>query len=100
MHALVAYIQPFGNGNTRLARVLQHGKIWHMTNTRLDKELELPILYLSKHYLQSRPQYRELISKIANNQDWNSWINYNLNMTDENLYWSQENLKKVKKSCK
>lgn len=97
IHGMIAYMQPFGNGNTRLSRVLQHGKIWHMTNTRLDRELELPILYLSKHYLQTRPQYRELISKIANEQDWNAWINYNLNMADENLYWSQDNLAKVKK---
>ena len=97
VHGLMAYIQPFGNGNTRLSRVLQHGKIWQMTNNILGTDLSLPVLYLSKNYLQTRAQYRELISKIATEQDWNAWLNYNLNMADEHLYFSETRLEQVKK---
>ena len=97
VHGLIAYIQPFGNGNTRLSRVLQHGKIWQMTNDNLGTNLSLPVLYLSKNYLMTRPQYRQLISKIATEQNWNAWINYNLNMVDEQLYYAGDNLQKVKR---
>lgn len=100
VHALIAYIQPFGNGNTRLARVLQHGKIWHMTNQETEFNMTMPTIYLSKNYLQTRPQYRELIKDIAvnyNNESWNKWLNYNLNMIDEQLYFHEENLKRLKR---
>lgn len=96
VHGLIAYIQPFGNGNTRLSRVLQHGKIWQMTNDKLGTNLSLPALYLSKNYLQTRPQYRKLIRQIATEQNWNAWLDYNLNMVDEQLYFSQDKLRKVR----
>lgn len=96
-HALIAYIQPFGNGNTRLSRVLQHGKIWHMTKEQLQCDLPLPALYLSKNYLQTRSQYRDLIRDVAVNNDWDKWINYNLNMVDEQLFYSKNNLQKIKR---
>lgn len=100
VHALIAYIQPFGNGNTRLARVLQHGKIWQMTNHETEFNMSMPTIYLSKNYLQTRPQYRELIKDIAvnyNDESWNRWLNYNLNMIDEQLYFHEENLKRLKR---
>jgi len=96
-HAIIAYIQPFGNGNTRLSRVLQHGKIWQMTKEQLDSDLALPALYLSKNYLQTRSQYRDLIRDVAINSDWDRWINYNLNMIDEQLFYSKNNIQKLKK---
>lgn len=90
VHALIAYIQPFGNGNTRLARVIQHGKICKMTNEIYDTEFATPTIYLSKNYLLTRRQYRDLIKNIAVNKDndsWNKWFNYNLNMVDEQVYY-------------
>ena len=100
VHALLAYIQPFGNGNTRLARVLQHGKIWHDTNHKTEFNMVMPTIYLSKNYLQTRPQYREIIKDVSinyNDEVWNKWINYNLNMIDEQLNFHEENLKKLKR---
>lgn len=97
VHGLIAYIQPFGNGNTRLSRVLQHGKIWQMTNNEFGINLPLPVLYLSKNYLMTRPKYRDLIKKIAISQNWDAWLDYNLNMVDEQLYFSQDKLQRVKK---
>lgn len=97
VHGAIAYIQPFGNGNTRLSRVLQHGKIWQMTNNSLGTNLSLPVLYLSKNYLMTRPKYRNLIKQIATEQNWNAWIDYNLDMTDEQLYFSNSKLQSVKK---
>lgn len=95
VHALIAYLQPFGNGNTRLARVLQHCKICTDTNEVFKTEFNKPILYLSKNYLITRGQYRGLIKNIAvekSDDAWNKWFNYNLNMIDEQLYFLNTNL--------
>lgn len=97
VHLLIAYIQPFGNGNTRLARVIQHGKIWDFAKNFEGKELPYPALYLSKNYLLTRSQYRNLIKEVVlsqNNEAWNHWFHYNLNMIDEQLFYTERNLEK------
>lgn len=99
VHALIAYIQPFGNGNTRVARVLQHCKICDSTNKFFNTEFTHPTIYLSKNYLLTRNQYRGLIKDIAIYKDdnaWNKWFNYNLNMLDEQLYFLNNQLKQYK----
>lgn len=88
-HALIAYLQPFGNGNTRVARLLQHGYIWKNTMKKYNIKLESPALFLSENYLLTRQSYRSLIKNIVverGNDSWNKWFNYNLNMIDEQLY--------------
>lgn len=98
-HALIAYIQPFGNGNTRLARVLQHCKICDTTNQLYNTNFSHPTFYLSKNYLQTRSQYRGLIKNLAvekDNDAWNKWFEYNLNMIDEQLFFLDNNLEKYK----
>lgn len=88
-HALIAYLQPFGNGNTRVARLLQHGYIWKNTVNKYNVKLESPALFLSENYLMTRQHYRGLIKNLVvekGNDSWNKWFNYNLNMVDEQLY--------------
>ena len=94
-HLLFAVLQPFGNGNTRTARLLQHGKIWSTTNEMFNNEFRYPILYLSKNYTLTGHQYREVIKNVAVNHDsdsWNKWFKYNLNMIDEQLLFVNNNL--------
>ena len=100
VHALIAYIQPFGNGNTRLARVLQHCKICDTTNYLYNTDFSHPTLYLSKNYLNTRSQYRGLIKNLAigkDNDAWNKWFEYNLNMIDEQLFYLNNSLEKYRK---
>lgn len=97
VHGFLGYLQAFGNGNTRLARVLQHGKIWHMTEKQEGVALSSPAIYLSQNYLLTRHQYRELMKGVAINQDWDAWLNYNLNMVDEQLYMSENNLELIRR---
>ena len=88
VHALIAYLQPFGNGNTRVARVIQHGKICKSTNELYNANFEYPTLYLSERYLLTRGQYRNLIKDISiekDNDSWNRWFKYNLNLLGEQL---------------
>lgn len=94
-HAYISILQPFGNGNTRVARLLQYGKIYDLTNKYFGKNFPHPILYLSKNYLLTRSGYRGKIEQIAKNHDdtsWNKWFEYNLNMIDEQLYYVINNL--------
>lgn len=103
VHLLLAYIQPFGNGNTRLARVVQHGKIWDSTKKLVNEALPYPAIYLSKNYLLSRSQYRNLIKEVVlsqNDEAWNKWFNYNLNMMDEQLFYTSSNLEKYQMRLK
>lgn len=98
-HAALAYIQPFGNGNTRLARVLQHCKICNSTNKMFNTEFTHPTIYLSRNYLLSRGQYRGLITNLAVNKDddaWNKWFEYNLNMLDEQLFFLDKQVNNYK----
>lgn len=99
VHALIAYIQPFGNGNTRLARVLQHCKICNITNKVYKTKFSRPILYLSKNYTLTRGQYRGLLKNLSvekTDNAWNKWFEYNLNMIDEQLYYLDAQLDKYK----
>ena len=99
-HAALAYIQPFGNGNTRLARVIQHGKICELTNEKYNTSFKYPTLYLSRNYLLQRPSYRGLIKEISvqkNDDAWNKWFKFNLNMIDEQLFYIGNQLEKYKR---
>lgn len=105
VHALIAILQPFGNGNSRLSRLIQHGKLLWMTNHLYeDIFFEKPILCLSENYEYSRYEYRANIANIAKsksqeelNAAWNKWFLYNLYMAGEQLNVMEKSLEKIKK---
>ena len=99
-HFYVAALQPFGNGNTRLARALEYVGIFKLTRDKLGSKIELPALYMSKNHLQTRKQYRDNIAEVVNyptDESMNKWIDYNLNMIDEQLYYCKTKLYKASK---
>lgn len=94
-HAFIAYLQPFGNGNTRIARLIQYGAIFEETAKKWNVPLLKPAIYLSKNYLLTRGQYRGLIRDVSiqkGDEAWNRWFDYNLNMVDEQLYKINQDL--------
>lgn len=94
-HAFIAYLQPFGNGNTRIARLIQYGAIFEQTVKKWNVSLSKPAIYLSKNYLLTRRQYRGLIRNVSVEKDdnaWNKWFDYNLNMVDEQLHKINQDL--------
>lgn len=98
-HAIIAVMQPFYDGNTRLSRLIQHMEIWKNTNKLYNENFESPIIYLSKNYLISRGFYRDLITNLAknpNNESWNRWFLYNLNMLNEQLYYLDHNIERLR----
>lgn len=100
VHGLLAALQIFEDGNTRMARTLQHVKLQTLTNSLITKpnDLEifnLPAIYFSKNYIPYRAQYRELIKKLAlspHNEEWNNWIDFNLRRMQERIYANEDSL--------
>lgn len=99
LHGVIAGLQCFRDGNTRLARNFQHIKLWKMTK-KIDtfKDLELPALYLSKQYLKDRDKYRSFIKSIAvdtNNSTINDWLKYNLYCLEDGIFDNQKKIENI-----
>ena len=97
-HVLLAIIQPFGNGNTRLARLIQYGKILDLTNQKYKTNFKLPTFYLSDSYIRNKG-YREKIGILANsmhNDNWNAWFKYNIISIEEQLFYLNSQIPKIK----
>lgn len=99
-HFYISALQPFNNGNTRLARLIQYGDIFKVSRKLLDYNLKQPALFLSKNYQLNCGNYRKMIADIVldpSDENFNKWVNYNLNMTDEQLFCLNNDIEKIKR---
>ena len=100
IHGLVASLQLFDDGNTRYARILQNLKLSELTNKKYNYNLPLPALYGTRAYFPHRSKYRELISNLAinpNYENWDAWFNFNLNRTEDAIFFIDNKLTAYKK---
>ncbi len=98
LHGLIAALQMYEDGNTRLGRTFQHLKMFMLTNKFLDPDLKLPILYFSRTYLPYRKQYRDFIANIAinpTNENWNQWILFNLRRVQDQINYNEDSLSRM-----
>lgn len=103
IHGLIAALQLFDDGNSRLARLFQHIKLWHMTNDSYNLKLDLPSIYITRSSYPFRGKSRELINNLVENADddaWNKWINFNLNRFEDQIYYNNNNLHSLNKLLK
>ena len=103
LHGLTGALQIFDDGNTRFGRMVQNVKIYELTGLNMKMYLSNPALYCSKSYYDFREQYRKKIGEIAidaNNDSWDSWINFNLNRIEEQIYYANNKLADYKKIIK
>lgn len=99
IHGIIAALQVFDDGNTRLARLLQNTNIYKQTKDLIDNNLNSPALYVTRAYYPQRNEYRSLIRNMAiepNNENINNWIKFNLRRTEDTLYCNNEKVEKVK----
>ena len=68
LHYQFEAIHPFGDGNGRTGRIFN---VLYLTDKNL---IELPILYISKHILEHKNEYYQLLSDVTENQNWQAWI--------------------------
>lgn len=100
IHGLLATMQVFEDGNTRLARTLQHIKLQTLTNELFTHEynlspFNLPAIYFSKNYIPFRYEYRKLIEDLAlihGDDEWNKWIEFNLYRMQERIFATDNSL--------
>lgn len=97
LHGFIAALQCFKDGNSRLARILFHCKLWQLTNFFYNSNLESPALFTSEAILHYEKQeiYRELIKQIAinpNNENFNKWLQFNLVLVEKQIYLNQDKM--------
>ena len=96
IHGLIAALQIFSDGNTRMARVMQHALIWQLINEKTEFNFEMPPVYATRSYYPFRGKYRDMIANLVisgNNDAWNDWFDFNLNRIEDSIYVGRENIK-------
>lgn len=98
IHGLLSSLQCFRDGNSRLARVLEHVRLWELTNKMLSIDsLELPVLYSSDGIIRLNKQneYRKHIKEFAinpSNATFNEWIKFNMFIFEKQIYYNQDRI--------
>lgn len=86
MHYQFEAIHPFTDGNGRTGRILN---ILYLIYRGL---LDVPILYLSRFFIQNRPEYYRYLREVTENGKWQQWIRYVLAAVEQT---SQDTASKI-----
>lgn len=100
VHYLFIYIHPFMDGNGRTSRFIQNVAIW--SDDRFRMESFYPLINLSRGFNKRKLEYFDientLSTNLLNNETWNRWFDFNLDLIDDHLYEMVINLEKTHKS--
>lgn len=77
LHYQFEAIHPFMDGNGRTGRILN---ILYLVQQGL---LDLPILYLSRFFIENREQYYRYLREVTENGSWEQWILYILKAVEQ-----------------
>lgn len=72
MHHQFESIHPFYDGNGRTGRILN---VLYLVKEGL---LEIPVLYLSSHIVQTKADYYRLLQTVRDDDTWEDWVLYML----------------------
>lgn len=103
-HLLFVRIHPFTDGNGRTARMIHNIKFTESINKIYGMNLKICPLNLSQNILINRPTYAKTINNIYfdlehdSNDEINAWLNFILNMVDEQLYFNINRLPQLEKA--
>ena len=75
-------IHPFTDGNGRTGRVLNSLFLIQ------EQLLTLPVLYLSRYIINSRPEYYRLLLAVTTEQAWEPWLLYLIRGVEETARWT------------
>lgn len=103
LHGLIGALQVFGDGNTRIGRLLQHSLIWQLINEKTEYNFDNPPLYATRAYYPMRCEYRDLIANLVkenNEEAWNQWVEFNLKRIEDQIYKNGENIIELKRRRK
>ena len=77
MHYQFEAIHPFMDGNGRTGRILN---ILYLVHQGL---LDIPILYLSRFFIQNRDAYYQYLREVTENGSWQQWVLYILKAVEQ-----------------
>ena len=89
MHYQFEAIHPFSDGNGRTGRILL------LLYLKLEKLLDTPAIYLSEYIIKNKIDYYTKLRKVTENNDWEGWILYMLEMVEYTANKGLERLKNV-----
>jgi Fic family protein len=72
IHHQFESIHPFYDGNGRTGRILN---VLYLVKEGL---LEIPVLYLSRYIVRTKPDYYRLRQAVRENDEWEAWVLYML----------------------
>lgn len=72
IHHQFESIHPFYDGNGRTGRILN---VLYLVKERL---LDIPVLYLSRHIVRTKPDYYRLLQAVRDDDAWEDWVLYML----------------------
>lgn len=90
MHYQFEAIHPFSDGNGRTGRILN---ILYLVQKQL---LQQPVLYLSEHIIQHKPDYYRLLREVTENEDWESWILFMLRAVEETSHKTMQRIADIR----
>lgn len=109
LHLLFVRIHPFSDGNGRTARIIHTIKFTQMVNDIYKCHLKISPLHLSQSILLNKLTYQKRINNIYfdlehdSNKEINDFIDFILDMTDEQLFYmgnQLENASSIMKNIK
>jgi Fic family protein len=92
MHYQFEAIHPFSDGNGRTGRILL------LLYLKLSGLLDTPAIYLSDYIIKNKVDYYRRLCGVTEKQDWESYILYMLDMTEETSTKGLERLVKITKT--
>lgn len=101
IHLLFVRIHPYSDGNGRTARIIHNIKFTEMVNKLYGTKLKISPLNLSRSILLNKQTYVNRINDIYfdiehdSNEEINKWFNFILDMADEQIYFSSQQLGSV-----
>ena len=89
MHYQFEAIHPFMDGNGRTGRILNLLYLMHQGL------LDVPILYLSRFFLQNREAYYRYLREVTENGRWEQWILYILEAVEQTARDTAEKIEAI-----
>lgn len=89
LHYQFEAIHPFADGNGRTGRILL------LLYLKLSGLLEVPAIYLSEYIIQNKNEYYEKLRGVTENQNWEDYILYMLDMIEKTAQNGLERLHQI-----
>lgn len=92
IHYQFESIHPFYDGNGRTGRIMN---VLYLT---LKDLLNIPVLYLSRYIVETKPEYYRLLQEVRTDQAWEAWILYMLDGVEKTARKTIEIVQKIRKA--